>query len=55
MLSAITAERLKSVAGFRNVLVHDYADIDLRRLHAGLERLGNFIADVEGWLQAAGR
>jgi uncharacterized protein YutE (UPF0331/DUF86 family) len=49
-----TAARLKGLAGFRNVLVHDYAEIDLRRLHAGLGRLGDldaFVADVTGWLE----
>jgi uncharacterized protein YutE (UPF0331/DUF86 family) len=38
--------------------VHEYADIDLRRVHAGLERLGDFdafVTDVEQWLQATSR
>jgi len=54
VLSPTTASQLKGLAGFRNVLVHEYADIDLRRVHAGLERLGDFdafVADVEQWLQ----
>lgn len=57
VLSAETAGRLKGLAGFRNVLVHDYADIDPRRLVVGLERLGDFdafVADVERWLQVRG-
>jgi uncharacterized protein YutE (UPF0331/DUF86 family) len=36
------------------VLVHEYADIDLRRVHAALGRLDDFdafIADVETWLE----
>ena len=57
VLSAASADRLKGLAGFRNVLVHEYADIDLERLVAGLDRLGDFdafVADVERWLQARG-
>jgi len=57
VLSASTADRLKGLAGFRNVLVHEYAEIDLDRLVAGLERLGDFdafVADVERWLEARG-
>src|SRR5207253_1146037 len=53
VLTAATASRLTSLAGFRNVLVHDYAAIDLQRLVEGLARLGDFdafVADVEGWL-----
>ena len=55
VLSSETAERLKGLAGFRNVLVHEYADIDLKRVHAGLERLDDFdlfVADVERWLRS---
>jgi uncharacterized protein YutE (UPF0331/DUF86 family) len=54
VLRSETATRLKGLAGFRNVLVHEYADIDLKRVHAGLGRLGDFdafVADVERWLQ----
>ena len=53
VLTAATASRLTSLAGFRNVRVHDYAAIDLRRLVEGLARLGDFdafVADVEDWL-----
>lgn len=53
VISAATAERLKGLAGFRNVLVHDYAEIDLSRVLAGVERLGDFdafVADVAGFL-----
>jgi uncharacterized protein YutE (UPF0331/DUF86 family) len=38
--------------------VHEYADVDLRRVHAGLGRLDDldaFVADVESWLSRAGR
>lgn len=54
VLSAEVAERLKGLAGFRNVLVHEYARIDLQRVHAGLDRLADldaFVADVERWLE----
>jgi hypothetical protein len=50
-----SSARLEGPAGFRNVLVHEYADVDLKRVHAGLQRLGDFdmfVADVERWLQA---
>jgi uncharacterized protein YutE (UPF0331/DUF86 family) len=53
VLSRGTAQRLESLAGFRNVLVHDYATVDVRRVHAGLGRLDDFeafVADVEDWL-----
>jgi len=53
VISAATAKRLKGLAGFRNVLVHDYAEIDLSRVLAGVERLGDFdafVADVADFL-----
>lgn len=53
VISAATASRLESLAGFRNVLVHDYATVDVRRVHAGLARLDDFeafVADVESWV-----
>ena len=53
VLTSSTAKRLESLAGFRNVLVHDYAKVDVRRVHAGLARLEDFeafVADVETWL-----
>jgi uncharacterized protein YutE (UPF0331/DUF86 family) len=58
VLSAATARRLESLAGFRNVLVHDYAEVDLRRLHSALARLDDFdafTADVDTWLCSTGR
>jgi len=58
VLGASTAKRLESLAGFRNVLVHDYATVDVRRVHAGLARLDDFeafVADVETWLARTGR
>jgi uncharacterized protein YutE (UPF0331/DUF86 family) len=56
--SDATVTRLEGLAGFPNVLVHDHAAVDLRRVHAGLHRLADldaFIADVEGWLARTGR
>lgn len=42
------AERLARAAGFRNLIVHAYADLDLRRVHAiaatGPEDLQAFLA-----------
>ena len=58
VLTDATATRLEGLAGFRNVLVHEYAAVDLRRVHAGLDRLDDFdafITDVENWLIRAGR
>ncbi len=54
VLKRKTMNRLESLAGFRNVLVHDYAEIDLRRVHASLDRLEDFdafVSDVEEWLE----
>lgn len=58
VLTTETATRLASLSGFRNVLVHDYADIDLVKVHAALARLDDFaafVADVEQWLQRSKR
>jgi uncharacterized protein YutE (UPF0331/DUF86 family) len=57
VVTTATAARLKGLAGFRNVLVHDYAEVDLRRVYAALERLDDFdafVADVVRWLEAHG-
>jgi uncharacterized protein YutE (UPF0331/DUF86 family) len=58
VLGQETSERLRGLAGFRNVLVHDYADVDLAIVAQGVQRLDDFTAfvtDVEKWLQATGR
>jgi uncharacterized protein YutE (UPF0331/DUF86 family) len=50
-----TANRLEGLAGFRNILVHDYARVRLDKLVEGLGRLDDLVAfahDVERWLQA---
>jgi predicted nucleotidyltransferase len=57
VLTEATVSQLRSLAGFRNVLVHDYADLDLGKVADGLKRLDDFdafVADVELWLEAAG-
>jgi uncharacterized protein YutE (UPF0331/DUF86 family) len=38
------AERIKSMAGFRNILVHEYADVDLKIVHSVLN---NYLKDFE--------
>lgn len=53
VIAAPTATRLKGLSGFRNVLVHEYAQVDLGRLVEALHHLDDFdafVADVEGWL-----
>lgn len=53
VLRAETAARLRSLSGFRNLIVHDYAAIDLQRVVEGLNRLDDFdafAADIELWL-----
>ena len=43
VLSAPLSKRLASMAGFRNVLVHEYLEIDRRRVYRALkEDLGDF-------------
>ena len=57
VISGPTAERLVGLGGFRNVLVHDYTDIDLDKLVDGLQRLDDleqFVADVGRWLDRRG-
>ncbi|MGH3866874.1 MAG: type VII toxin-antitoxin system HepT family RNase toxin [Pseudonocardiaceae bacterium] len=53
VLSADLADRLRRVVGFRNVLVHDYVEVDdgivLERL-ANLADLEDFVAVVATWV-----
>lgn len=55
VLSAQLSTSMRQAVGFRNVLVHDYLDIDddivMRRL-ADLSDLHDFGAAVAGWLSA---
>ena len=50
------AQEFRSVAGFRNVVVHGYLDVDLDVLHALLhDRLGDFesfAVQIEAYLQS---
>jgi len=52
------AQRLRAIAGFRNVLVHGYLELDVTRLHRVLsEQLDDFVefADhVERYLARSG-
>ena len=54
VLTEATTARLASLSGFGNILLHDYAEIDLAKIHAGLDRLDDFdafVADAERGLQ----
>ena len=48
------AQRFASVAGLRNVLVHEYADIDWKQLHRHLQKLDDFrefARHIQRWLK----
>ena len=50
-------ERLLKVAGFRNVLVHEYAAVDYALVHEKLGQLDDlaaFAAALDAWLTAQG-
>lgn len=55
VVSPELAGRLRGLAGFRNVLVHGYLEVDVERLHALLDsRLDDFVqfaAAVDAWLR----
>ncbi len=54
VISKDTADRLVGLAGFRNILVHEYATVRLDRVALAMERLDDFLAfvsDVEKWLE----
>jgi uncharacterized protein YutE (UPF0331/DUF86 family) len=58
VISAETARQLDSLSGLRNILVHEYAGIDLERVVLRLGRLDDvesFVADVADWLARSGR
>lgn len=54
-----TAQALSSVAGFRNLLVHDYMKVDRARVHeflnSRLQAFRDFAADVSRYLQSRER
>jgi uncharacterized protein YutE (UPF0331/DUF86 family) len=44
VLPAAFAKRLRAIAGFRNVLVHGYLEVDVARLHRVLrDQLDDFV------------
>ena len=50
------AETFVKMAGFRNILVHVYISIDLRRVHQGINMLSDFeefAKAIVAWLQKA--
>lgn len=53
-----TADSLFSLAGFRNVLVHDYLTLNHEQVHAflntRLDSIRSFARDVSEWLQNLG-
>jgi uncharacterized protein YutE (UPF0331/DUF86 family) len=54
VLDQPTAERMASAAGFRNVLVHRYADVEDKRVIAALDELDDmrsFVRQVSVWLE----
>jgi uncharacterized protein YutE (UPF0331/DUF86 family) len=56
VLDTELAQRLAAATGFRNVLVHGYAEIDDERVVANLDLLGDFDAfsdQVRRWVAAA--
>jgi uncharacterized protein YutE (UPF0331/DUF86 family) len=55
VLTRETEARLQGLAGFQNVLVHEYAAVNLEKLIASLSRLDDFdafVADVVRWLDS---
>jgi uncharacterized protein YutE (UPF0331/DUF86 family) len=55
ILDPTFAARFRAVAGFRNLLVHGYLEVDLQRLHQLLNHrlgdFGEFVRQVRGYLQ----
>jgi len=48
------AQRLAPIAGFRNILVHEYLEIDWNEVLRHLQRLGdlyNFMEHIKRWLK----
>ncbi len=56
VLSSPVAETVARAVGFRNVLVHEYIDIDNHRVVESLERLADleaFVREVAAWLDGS--
>lgn len=57
VIEAALGGRLVHIAGFRNILVHEYAAVDYALVHeklAQLQDLTEFAAALEAWLTAQG-
>lgn len=58
VLETSVAEAMARAVGFRNVLVHEYADVDDSRVVAQLDRLDDldsFVRQVSTWVRAQRR
>jgi len=55
VISSSLAERLGGLAGFRNILVHDYLDLDRERVLENLRRaprdFSEFACEIRDWLE----
>ena len=55
VISRSLADRLRGFAGFRNILVHNYMDLDPSRVLANLERapkdFSQFAREIREWLE----
>ncbi|MEW6045467.1 MAG: DUF86 domain-containing protein [Bacillota bacterium] len=57
ILEASLGQRLEAMAGFRNLLVHGYADVVPEKVHHSLSELNDiraFVASVTSYLQRTG-
>lgn len=56
VISSELRDRLRGLGGFRNVLVHEYVDVDLNRVHRflqeGLEDFVDFADQIESFLDS---
>ncbi len=43
IIPAVLAEKMKLIAGFRNILVHDYLEIDNQIVYSSLSHLDDFL------------
>lgn len=53
VITADLARRLAEAAGFRNLLVHQYADVDDQKVVANLDRLGDldeYVRQLGDWV-----
>lgn len=57
VVSSSLADRMVEMAGFRNALAHEYADIDHERVHAHLQDLEHFrmfVREVSAFIESEG-